>query len=597
MALRFYKLEQLPNKQVKIQYTGTTAQELISFNRMMDNIVNKFYDVPNDAWLIDEQDISLLPADTKDTEDKQIIKEDLTHIGEGMKLSPYEFQKEAIFSCINNKSRLIMLPCGAGKTAIGLGLYHELRKQDETLRGIVVVKATLKSQWLSEVSKFTNYNATIIQSFKSSTHNSAARLKKLQKKLDTLMDNAIGNADKILSLEKEIKNCSKTMKHDFSSSFDASKYDLFIINYENLADEEVKKCIKKLNPQFWYVDEIDCIKSHTAKRHKNICLFKNAKWKFGATATPIRKNPQDVYGIFSFLIPSLFTLKEFNDRYVKMWHFRIIGSKNEEELKKTIEPFIFTKTMEEIANQLPTQTVVRLLCNMTPEQQQMTETILDEIQDLKDQEKALYAKYSPEELKTLPVFKQLEGNIVARQTFAQMLCDSEELLKESDSNLSKKYITKTKDKKLELCIALLEKIMETGNKACIFSTYVGMQKIIEKEVHKKFGNKIRCAKISGSVSDAERAAIIDDYNASDDCPILLLSDAGEAGLNLKYTKYLIEYEPANSAARQTQRYGRIRRSDSAHRQVFVYQLIAKNSYDEIALKIIEKKAKYSHEIL
>ena len=60
---------------------------------------------------------------------------------------------------------------------------------------------------------------------------------------------------------------------------------------------------------------------------------------------------------------------------------------------------------------------------------------------------------------------------------------------------------------------------------------------------------------------------------------------------------MIEYEAADSYAIQTQRHGRLERADSIHDTVFVYQLIVKDSYDEIGQKIINKKRKYDAEIV
>ena len=60
---------------------------------------------------------------------------------------------------------------------------------------------------------------------------------------------------------------------------------------------------------------------------------------------------------------------------------------------------------------------------------------------------------------------------------------------------------------------------------------------------------------------------------------------------------MIEMEPADSYLVQTQRHGRIERASSIHDTAFVYQLIANNSYDEIALKIVNKKEKYHNEII
>lgn len=68
-------------------------------------------------------------------------------------------------------------------------------------------------------------------------------------------------------------------------------------------------------------------------------------------------------------------------------------------------------------------------------------------------------------------------------------------------------------------------------------------------------------------------------------------------LNMGHCKYLIEYEPAISYAVQTQRHGRLERADSLFKDVTVYQLVAKNSWDEIQRKIIEKKEGFDESII
>lgn len=68
-------------------------------------------------------------------------------------------------------------------------------------------------------------------------------------------------------------------------------------------------------------------------------------------------------------------------------------------------------------------------------------------------------------------------------------------------------------------------------------------------------------------------------------------------LNLGSIRYLIEFELADSAAKQTQRHGRIQRADSIHKNVFVFQLITRDSWDEVQWKIVNKKQEYSKKIL
>lgn len=63
-------------------------------------------------------------------------------------------------------------------------------------------------------------------------------------------------------------------------------------------------------------------------------------------------------------------------------------------------------------------------------------------------------------------------------------------------------------------------------------------------------------------------------------------------INLSKCKYVIEMEPAESYAIQTQRQGRVERADSVHDTVFVYQIICNDSWDEIATRIVAKKERY-----
>lgn len=77
----------------------------------------------------------------------KLIANEWDYVGSDMKLTPYSYQKEAIHFAANREKTLLILPCGAGKTAILVGIYHELRRQNKTdKKGIIVVKASLKYQ-------------------------------------------------------------------------------------------------------------------------------------------------------------------------------------------------------------------------------------------------------------------------------------------------------------------------------------------------------------------------------------------------------------------------------------------------------------------
>jgi superfamily II DNA/RNA helicase len=193
---------------------------------------------------------------------------------------------------------------------------------------------------------------------------------------------------------------------------------------------------------------------------------------------------------------------------------------------------------------------------------------------------------------------------MALQTFAQELTDSPLLLLTSESDYSKSHaegLDMNKNPKLDMCLELIEQILEAEEKVCIFSKFERMQSILTEAINKKFNKKnndIKIAYINGSLSSEQRyEEAYTKFRDTNDYKILLCSDAGAEGLNLSKCKYLIEYDLATSYAIQTQRQGRVERADSIHKQAFVFQLIGKNVWDEIQEKIIAKKEGFDSNII
>lgn len=571
-----------------IRSTGD-IEEYELLKKQLAKVPTKFFDEQYKTWACDTAAAERIMEIT--------TKPD---ISVNLKLQPYLYQLQCLNDCVKKNKQLIHLSCGAGKTVCALMLYQYLI--DNKLiegQGVIVVKATLKNQWVNEVKKFTDFNPVIVDTYKSFTTNYQSKLKTRNKKMKALLkESAVKNKEQIAELDKEIADIKTEMNEKFAALF-CRDNDLLILNFETLDDDMVKQTLAKIRPDFWFIDEIDNIKDPDTKRNKNVSMFSDAKYKFGATATPIRKNPVDLYGVFHFLKPDLFPNREgFEARYTRKYFGRICGSQNEEELSKTIAPYIFNRTFDEISDQLPQQTVIQKYCNLTPAQQKMHKKLMAEVQELKDEQEVLAQKFTALQLRNNAEYEKLNGNIIARQTFAQMLADSEELLEMSESNMSKAYLTGAKiSPKIELCKELVFNILSSGEKVCIFSKYLKVQDILEREINSLGLAEQEIVKLNGALSSEERQEILNRYNTSDSCNVLLVSDAAESGVNLKSTKYLIEFDLADSAAKQTQRHGRITRADSIHKNVIVYQLIARESYDEIALMIIEKKAKYAEDIL
>ena len=489
--------------------------------------------------------------------------ENYKNMGSHLKLEPYEYQKEIIKFCLDKENALIVAPCGAGKTPMMLGIFDEAKRAGKIKGpGIIVVKASLKNQWKEEVKKFTNYKAIIVNT-----------MAKMKSNVNAFESQFVGN-------------------------------DLYILNYEALRDEKIRKQMKKVKADFMACDEIQYIKESTAKRSRAIYEFNDVKFRIGATATPVMKNPLDIFGIFKFINPELFPKKEpFGARYVEYEYYGLIKrpkkAKNEVELNEKISPYMIIKSKEEVSEHLPELQIIRRVCHFTPKQQKSNDKLMKLLDDLHNEEHDIIKKLVKAGAKTSEELKSVEARVMMYQSFAQMLAVDEKLLEYSDSTRSKEFITGSASDKMVTAIELIKEIIESGEKVAIFSRFVNTADIIKDLMLKdKELKEYKVAVVNGSLNaDKRYTELYTNFRDNDNYKVLICSDAAAEGVNLSKCRYIIETDLAQSYALQTQRHGRIERADSIHDTVYVYQLLYENSYDDIATKIIDKKEKYDKAIV
>lgn len=483
-----------------------------------------------------------------------LIKHPWDNIGSDMILSPYPYQKEVIYNAIKQRESLLICPTGSGKTPIMIGIYTELLKKKITDKPcLIIVKASLKYQWLNECAKFTTLKANVIET-------------------------------------------PSKKKSKFDEQF--GEYDIYIANYETLMNEDVARKIKELEIDTILCDEIQYVSNRKAKRSKALYDFSDVKIKIGATATPITNNPENLYGIFKFIKPELFgAFSKFSKNYLIYRTFgQVAGVKNKEHLMSSISSNIYIKTEEEISGQLPELVYNKVYCEMSNKMKKINEKIMTDLENERLKSEDLESSISVEELENNEEYNTSRAKIMAYQTFAQELVDDPKLLETSESNMAKNYITKEKSPKIDVLMELVDQILSKGDKVCIFTRFERMQQILKNELEKTFN--IRCAIVNGSMNAKERyVQAYDLFKDTEEYKILIATSAMEEGISLSECRYLIEYDLAMSYSGQIQRHGRVKRANSIYSTSYIYQIICKDSWDEIALKIIDKKEKYDVEII
>jgi SNF2 family DNA or RNA helicase len=398
-------------------------------------------------------------------------------------------------------------------------------------------------------------------------------------------------------IAKAIETPSK-VKKKFDEQFENA--DLFILNYETLKNKQVAAKLREKNVEVMLLDEIHYINNHTSARSKAAYEFNDLKYLIGATATPITNNPENLFGIFNLIEKDLFqSHSKFARSYIKYAGYgRVAGCKNEDHLKKKIAPYIFIKSEADVADQLPSLVVNQKYCYITsPIMQETNAKLFEELDVVNNQIKQLEKRYpNPKDLESNEEFLTAKGKVMAYQTFLQELVDDPRLLNESESNLAKQYHCQEESPKLKMLFELVEEITEAGSKVCIFTKYVRMQNILQRELERYFDFK--CVIINGSMTPEERyEAAYTKFGDNDDYKVLIGTDAMAEGISLSKCNYLIEYDLADSYAIQTQRHGRIKRANSVHKTGYVYQLICVDSWDEVQQKIIAKKENYDNNLI
>ena len=524
-------------------------------------------------------------------------KELYNTIGNSLKYKPYEYQREVVDFILRKQSTLIVASCGAGKTIIGICAYKELKDRNIiNSKALILVKASLKEQWKSEVAKFSDLKARILETPSSINAKYKSKISKLNKKISTLDKNK--NKKEVKELNKEIKKLNKEMKENFNSQFNDDS-DIYIVNYELLLNKDIKKSLKNTDISFIFADEIHMIGSLSAKRSKAAHELQ-ADFKIGATATPITKNPNNIYSIFKFIKPDLLgTHLEFENRYLTKNFFGQVNGLNEYtkvELQEKIGNYIIKKDIADIGKQLPKLLCIPVYIDLDVKQIEMHNKIMKEKDDIKEQMKQLKNKpkgsFIEEGVTVEDKMEDLETKSLALSQYAQELADEPKLLLNSKFG-QKYYVEIAENKKLSMLLEVVTQIIESGEKVVIFSRFTKMHDIIAEAITNAIAN-VKIAFVRGELNSKQRfEEVYAKFRDMEEYKVLIMSDAGAEGINASKAKYVIEYDLAKDFATQTQRQGRIQRADSIFSNVIAYQLIGNDSQDIRQQMTVSKKEEYN----
>ncbi|NCC70771.1 DEAD/DEAH box helicase, partial [bacterium] len=310
------------------------------------------------------------------------------------------------------------------------------------------------------------------------------------------------------------------------------------------------------------LDESQQIKNPSTRIAKAVYSLK-AKNKLVMTGTPIENNLVELWSQFSFLNPGfLGKFDFFKNNFLK----KISEEKDKEKmlaLKNMINPFLLMRKKKLVAKELPEKQISILYCEMNEKQRKFYEIwknkIREEIKDAIEEGGFLNAK-----------LKILQGLTRLRQ-----ICNHPKLVDES-------YIGSSS--KIDLIFDQIQEIIEEGHKILIFSSFIGMLKIVKE--------KFDVLNIDYSYLDGQsknRQDIVNEFIENEKKKIFLISiKAGGLGLNLTVADYVFIIDPWWNPAIEMQAIDRVHRIGQK-KNVFVYKTIVKDSVEEKIIELQESK--------
>lgn len=343
-----------------------------------------------------------------------------------------------------------------------------------------------------------------------------------------------------------------------------SKPVLLVINYEQILTNS--KDLSKLTISVIVADECTRLGNEKNKTYKLLyALARLRRAKLVAlSGTPITNNPMEAWALFEYLNPgSLGCWINFALTYMKATPFSMIGAARLDRLPhlaSRLQPYYLRREREVLLPDLPELMEETIPIEFSKPEQNLYNNLVMEL--LLDIEKTKLDRVeNPHNL----------GLGIVKFGKLRQICVNAALLGSGNTHSAK----------LKALVEFVSTL--NGNKALIFTEFAaavpGVLAVLPA------GSAVS---ITGSVPQSDRVDILEKFQTDAETKYLVMTRAGEMGLNLQAADFVIHLDPPLTYASYDQRCSRARRQGRKDRVVSV-RLVIKDSIEEKIYKLIERK--------
>ena len=359
--------------------------------------------------------------------------------------------------------------------------------------------------------------------------------------------------------------------------------DVWVLNYERVRTVDrvpIEKALKKKGPLF-ILDEVQKVKGRTSTMHKELAkLSRHCKASHIAlTATPVVRGPEDFYNEFRIIDPKVFgTVKDFERMFTvncgeRGFWGEYIGYKNLAYMHVMTGAQVFSadKSQPEIAKEFPEKQEILYEYELTAKQRSVYDEIYEYGRKLGEDRQGTLFMLAFMRLCNMPTV--MLGERVYEDTAygAQARAIDAICAKHANALQDLKNCAK-----LELVEEKVQEIIESGEKVLVFAQHTNNCLYPLGERLKRFNPLF----YTGDVSLQDKERVKSAFKYDDDRQLLLMSDAGQVGLNFQECRYLIHYQTPTSHAAYEQRSDRISRVDSEFDTITIMRFVGKGTVEE-----------------
>jgi superfamily II DNA or RNA helicase len=346
------------------------------------------------------------------------------------------------------------------------------------------------------------------------------------------------------------------------------QHDLIVTNYALLRRDLEE--FHKFSFRAVILDEAQFIKNPGAQVTQSVKQLK-CENKIALTGTPLENRLLDLWSIVDFVQPGyLGTQEQFLDTYEPR------GENAESEqriarkrLSAKLRPLLLRRLKKHVAKDLPDRIEERRDCPLGDEQRKL---YLAELRRSRDQIQQAVAEQG---------LNKSKMHVLAALTRLRQVCCHPSLVG-SD----------TASGKTETLFELLDPLIADGQKVLVFSQFVQMLQILEKDC---LARNIPTHILTGQTKD--RQSVVNAFQNDKGAGVFLLSlRAAGTGLNLTNASYVVLYDPWWNPAVEAQAIDRSHRIGQTQ-TVNAYRLIAPGTVEEKIWELQQSKAQTIADVL